>query len=224
MDRNAVEQTLASVGEALAQGGDPDMKSFWKAVAAAKRDPEIRDEFADRIGELDRAAFERWALVIVPAAVGTALMVVGTLIGFGFVLAAYYVDDPWSWLFLLAGTGITLTTTHGLAHQVVGALAGMKVTHWFIGSLGRPQPGVKLDYATYLRAPARARAWMHASGAIVTKLVPFLALGPALVIPVPTWVTVLLVVAGIGMIVTDVLWSTSSSDWKKFRREMRYAG
>jgi hypothetical protein len=31
---------------------------------------------------------------------------------------------------------------------------------------------------------------------------------------------VLLVVAGFGQIVTDILWSTKASDWKKFRREM----
>ncbi len=39
----------------------------------------------------------------------------------------------------------------------------------------------------------------------------------------PWWTTAILVVAGIGMVLTDVLWSVHVSDWKKFRREMRIA-
>ena len=70
-------------------------------------------------------------------------------------------------------SGVLLVTTHGLGHLAVGKARGMKFTHWFVGTMQRPQPGVKLDYATYLRVDAVGRAWMHASGAIVTKIVPF---------------------------------------------------
>ena len=87
-------------------------------------------------------------------------------------------------MFLL-GFGIILVTTHGLTHLAVGTLMGMRFTHWFVGKLTQPQPGVKLDYATYLRAPATSRAWMHASGAIVTKLMPFVFLGAAIAAGVP---------------------------------------
>jgi hypothetical protein len=64
---------------------------------------------------------------------------------------------------------------------------------------------------------------MHASGAIVTKAIPFLLLPVVLLVSViPTWVPVVLVVLGVAQIITDVVWSTKSSDWSKFRREMRY--
>jgi hypothetical protein len=99
---------------------------------------------------------------------------------------------------------------------------GMRFTHWFIGKLTQPQPGVKLDYATYLRAPATSRAWMHASGAIVTKLMPFVFLGAAIAAGVPTWVVWSLVVIGLVVIGIDIVWSTKKSDWKKFKREMEY--
>jgi hypothetical protein len=150
-------------------------------------------------------------------------MVVGTLIGLAVVFWAYQVEQPWNGLALLAGTGITLVTTHGLGHLVAGRLVGIRFTHWFIGEISRPQPGVKIDYATYLRTPARARAWMHASGALVTKTVPLLALPPAFVMDAPGWTVALLIVIWIVMTATDILWSTKSSDWKKFSREMGIA-
>ncbi|MGH8916147.1 MAG: hypothetical protein ACRDZM_16750, partial [Acidimicrobiia bacterium] len=80
--------------------------------------------------------------------------------------------------------------------------------------------GVKVDYATYLRAPASSRAWMHAAGAIFTKILPFAFLGAAFAAEVPTWTIVILVLTGLAQIGIDILWSTKASDWKKFRREM----
>ena len=65
------------------------------AVAAVKRDPALTDAYRRRIADIDRAAFERWALLTVPAGVGTALMVVGTLVGLGFVWAAYGATELW---------------------------------------------------------------------------------------------------------------------------------
>jgi hypothetical protein len=64
---------------------------------------------------------------------------------------------------------------------------------------------------------------MHAAGAIVTKLIPFALIGAALAADVPAWTVWLLVAVGIGQLITDYLWSTKGSDWKKFSREMRYA-
>jgi hypothetical protein len=105
----------------------------------------------------------------------------------------------------------------------VGTLQGMRFSHWFIGTSNRPQPGVKVDYATYLRVPASRRAWMHASGAITTKLIPLVGLGAGWAMDAELWALVLLAVLGIGQVITDLVWSTKKSDWKKFRREMAYA-
>ncbi len=223
MQRSDIDTALTNAEEAVARGEALGPSGFWKVVGAAKRDPEVAAQHAERIAAIDRAAFEQWAFLTVPAITGTVLMVVGTLIGLGFVFWAYSLDQPLNGIALLAGTGITLVTTHGLAHLVVGRLFGMRFTHWFIGSIRRPQPGVKVDYATYLRTPATHRAWMHASGAVVTKLIPFFALGPALVMEAPWWTTALLILLGVGQVVTDVVWSSKASDWKKYRREMRYA-
>jgi hypothetical protein len=82
---------------------------------------------------------------------------------------------------------------------------------------------VKTDYASYLRASPVARAWMHGSGAVATKLAPFLALAFWPATGAPAWAALALAALGIFQIVTDVLLSTKSSDWKKVRRELRAA-
>jgi hypothetical protein len=50
---------------------------------------------------------------------------------------------------------------------------------------------------------------------------PFLLIPVVLLMPaVPPWVALTLVGLGTFQIVIDVAWSTKSSDWAKFRREM----
>ena len=224
MDKAEIEAALDASEAALAPGGPGNLSGtgFWKAVAAIKREPGLADEFADRMALIDRTAFERWALLTLPIPLGTALAIIGTLLGLGVITVGYYVDEPWNGLLLLAGTGIILVPTHGLGHLVVGRLSGMRFTHWFVGTVRMPQPGVKVDYSTYLRTPAASRAWMHASGAIVTKAIPFLMLGAAWGMEAPGWAWAALLVIGAVTVATDALWSTKSSDWKKFSRERRY--
>lgn len=224
MDRDEITAALDASEAAIAPDGPGNLSGtgFWKAVAAVKRNPGLADEFADRMAKIDRAAFERWALLTLPIRVGTTLAIIGTLVGLGVITAGYYVDEPWNGLLLLAGTGIVLVPTHGLGHLVVGRRLGMRFTHWFVGTVRMPQPGVKVDYSTYLRSQAASRAWMHASGAIATKAIPFLLIGAAWGMEAPWWAWAALLVIGAGTIATDVLWSTKSSDWKKFYRERRY--
>lgn len=223
VDRDRIEEALAKAEAAVAAGAGLEGTGFWRAVAAVKSDPELAAAYGERIAAVDRAAFERWALLTLPIGAGTAIMAAGLVAGLVAVGFAYEVGEPGNAILLLVGAAVILVTTHGLTHLAVGRAFGMRFTHWFIGSLTRPQPGVKVDYATYLAAPARRRAWMHGSGAVTTKLVPFLLVGAAVAAGVPGWVSVVLVAVGILQLVTDAVWSVRSSDWKKFRREMSFA-
>ena len=225
MERSEVETVLTAVEERLASDTSAGLagSGFWGVVAAVKQAPEMASELGERIAAIDREAFERWALLTIPVGLGTAIAVLGTALGLALVGLAYGTTDPWNGLLLLAGTGAVLGATHGLGHLVVGRLVGIRFTHWFIGTVARPQPGVKTDYATYLATTAKRRAWMHASGALVSKVVPFALIPAGLIAGVPEWATILLVVVGIVSIITDAVWSTHSSDWKKFRREMAFA-
>ena len=223
MTPHEVDTILNKIEVKIGFGGTPDLRGthFWSAVAATKRDPDLVSKFADRIGAIDRAAHDAWARLVIPLWIGTIVAIVGMLIGLSIVSASAFVPK-WSGVVFLAGVGILIGTTHGLGHLVVGYIVGIRFSGWFIGA-GRPQPGVKTDYATYLRATPRARAWMHASGAIVTKFIPFLLVPVALALSaIPMWATLALLVLGVIQIVTDVLWSTKSSDWAKYLREIDF--
>ncbi len=222
MDIVTASGIIRDARRSVEAGGGLGGTGFWKLVGAIKRDPGL-DRFVDEVAEIDQQAFQNWALLTVPLALGTSLMVFGTVVGLALVSLAYQVEGVWSGLWLLAGTGVLLVTTHGLAHLFVGLAVGIKFTYWFIGEMSQPQPGVKTDYSSYLRTPARSRAWMHAAGATTTKLIPFLMVGAALAAGVPAWATWALVAIGVVTVITDVLWSTKASDWKKFQREMAFA-
>lgn len=220
MEPTSIEEALSAAETALASGQGLAGTGFRRAVAAVKGDADLAERYADRMAVIDRAAFENWALLKIPLGVGTTLMLVATLVGLALIGLTYYTDGAvLTVIVFYAGMGVLLVTTHGLGHLLVGRMVGIRFTHWFIGTIARPQPGVKVDYATYLRTPATARAWMHASGAIVTKTIPVLLLGAAVAADLPTWAIWGLVLISVVTIVTDVLWSTKSSDWMKFRRE-----
>jgi hypothetical protein len=233
MDERDIDRTLSSCDAAVAKPGTVDLGAlgFWKAVAAVKRRPDLAARHAERIGRIDREAFLRSAGPLVfPAALGVVLLVVGTAVGLVTVAAApslpRRVDGsgfPWTEVAYLVGAGILIGTTHGLAHFVVGRAAGIRFTHWYSRPPRSPQPGFKTDYASYLRTPARSRAWMHASGAIVTKVVPFAVAAVAWAAGAQSWAVIVLLALGVLQLVTDVTLSVRASDWKKFRREMRFA-
>lgn len=223
MDTARIEEILKEAQDAVDAGEGLEGTGFWRAVGEIKRRPEFVEEFADRVADLDRRAFENWALATLPAGSGTALALAATAAGLGAVAGSQYLSEPWNWLLFGAGTAVLLVPTHSLGHLIVGSALGMRFTHWFVGRIQQPQPGVKVDYATYLRTPARKRAWMHAAGALTTKAVPFLLIPAARAADLPDWVTWVLVTAGAVMVATDIAWSTKASDWKKFRRELKYA-
>jgi len=223
MAEPSVESALTRAEDALEAGNDLSDTGFWSAVSRVKENPELAERYADRIAAIDDRAFRDWALLTVPLWLGTALMIAGTVGGLALVWWAYALEGWWAVISFFAGLGVLLVTTHGLAHLVTGAIAGIGFTCWFIGSILQPQPGVKVDYSSYLRAGPRRRAWMHASGAIVTKTVPFALLGAAIAADLPFWAVWAVVLIGVAAIITDIVWSTSKSDWKRFRREMGFA-
>jgi hypothetical protein len=161
--------------------------------------------------------------LVFPAPLGVALETVGTLVGIGIVVAAPSLPVPWREIAYIVGAGALIGATHGLAHWVVGSAVGIRFTHWYSRPPKSPQPGFKTDYASYLRAPARSRAWMHASGAIVSKVIPFVVAAVAAGGGAQSWAVAVLLALGIVQLGTDALLSTRASDWKKFRREMRFA-
>ena len=225
MDDQAIERILAACEAELDAGHKADLRAlgFWRAVAAVKRRTERVDRFADRIAAIDREAFQQRVRLIAPIQVGVMLVFGGLFVDAWFLGAAAASEAPLREILVLVGGIGMLVATHGIAHFIVGTLVRIRFTDWFLDVPRRPQPGFKIDYATYLRASPRERALMHASGAIVSKIVPFAVAGYAHFIGADRWVVIVMLGIGVVSLFTDAIFSVRSSDWKRFRREMRYA-
>lgn len=211
--------------EGAVDSGETDLRilGFWRLVAEIKRDPVLAGHWADVAGRIDRKAFEARVRLRFPVWFGNGLLLVGTLAGAFAVGVALGVDSGVvSGLALLFAAGAWMVCLHDLAHWITGRIAGIGFTAYFLSGPLAP-PGLKTDYSTYLRAAPAARAWMHASGAIATKLAPVAALAFWPASDAPGWAAWALVGIGLFMIATDVLFSTKRSDWKKVRRELAVA-
>lgn len=212
--------------ESAIAAGTADLRSlgFWKLVGRVKKDPELVDRYADQIGRIDFEAFKSFAKVRFPVALGNAVLMIGALVGAGFVAVAMGTSNPTvAGIALVLAAVIWSVAVHSPTHWVVGRVFGMRFRCYFFGGPFPPRPGLKTDYASYLRTPARRRAWMHASGALATKAAPFVALAFWPATDASAWAAALVFLIGVVQILTDVLLSTKSSDWKKVKRELAAA-
>lgn len=212
--------------EAAVSVGNSDLSAlgFWKLVKQVKLDRRLVDEHAEQIGRIDTAAFRAGVKLRAPVWVGNAVLMLGTAMGAVAVGAAFVWQDPlWKGLALIAAGAIWSVSVHSLTHWLVGYMVGIRWTDCFLGGPPPPRPGLKSDYGTYLRVDPDSRAWMHASGAIATKLAPFVALGFWPASNAPWWAAAVLAGLGVLQIATDIAFSTKSSDWKKFLREKAIA-
>jgi hypothetical protein len=208
--------------EAAVEGGSSDLRAlgFWPIVARVKPDRVLVDRFADQIGRIDTEAFRAGVRLRAPVWLGNALLLTGVVFGLAAAVLARSAASTGLAGALLLAAGVTWSiAVHCPAHWVVGRLANIRFTHYFLGGPPPPRPGLKTDYATYLRADPMSRAWMHASGAIATKLAPFAALAFWPGSGAAWWSAAGLIVLGLIQIATDVTLSVKVSDWKKFSRE-----
>jgi hypothetical protein len=211
--------------EVAVDGGDRDLRAlgFWRLVAGVKRDPAAADRWAEQIGRIDGKAFRAGVRLRAPVWVGNLLLLIGVGVGAACVVVARAAtSEVVAGLALILAGGLWSVSTHCLAHWLFGRLAGIRFSSYFVAGLP-PRPGLKTDYSSYLRADPSARAAMHASGAIATKLSPFVALLFWPGTRAPWWAAAALLALGVLQIVTDVAFSVRSSDWKKVKRERAIA-
>ena len=225
--------------EAEVDKGNTDLSAlgFWKLVRQVKLEPRLAGHWADVVGRIDRKAFERSVRPRFPVWLGNSVLLLASAV---LIFALFVViglgrdaegagDQVIPGLIAVAAAGGLSVNLHDLAHWVVGRMAGIRFTAYF---LKKPllTPGLKIDYASYLRTSPGARAWMHASGAIVSKIAPF-GVFAAVYLPhraagydlFPSWSLWAILAIGVVQLVTDILFSTKKSDWKRFRRERRVA-
>jgi hypothetical protein len=225
--------------EASVDRGDADLRElgFWRLLSTVKAEPALAERWAEVAGRIDRKAFEARVRVRVPVWVGNLVLGGGVAVSSSLAaLALFLVGSSGgrearpvlAGLALLAAAGGLSLTVHSPTHWLVGRLVGIRFTHYFVSWRPfPPRPGLKAEYASYLRSAPRRRALMHASGAIATKLAPFgvlAALGPFDGYRrLPDWSLWAVTLLGVLQIVSDLAFSIRSSDWKKVRRELRVA-
>jgi hypothetical protein len=212
--------------EAAVTAGQTDLGAlgFWRLIRQVKEDPALSARWAGSAGRIDRVAFEAAVRPRFPVWFGNLVLLIGVAFGAGAVVVAMQAESATvAGLALVVAAVAWSVSVHCLAHWVVGRLVGIRFLCYFFGGPFPPRPGLKTDYATYLRTAAGARAWMHASGALATKVAPFVALGFWWATDAPVWSAIAVAAIGVLQIVTDVLFSTKSSDWKKVARERRVA-
>jgi hypothetical protein len=232
------QEAFARIERAV-DSGDTDLgrQGFWRLVDQVKLDPRLAHHWADVVGRIDRKAFEARVRPRFPVWLGnlvlfSATVVLSALVPVGLALAEGF-DQPrpgWGGLLVLAAAGGLSVSVHAPAHWVAGRLARIQFLCYFLDGPFRIQPGLKVDYTSYLRASPRGRAIMHAAGALATKAAPFAVFAPVYIRHarldyelLPSWSLWALLALGVLQIVTDIVWSTKSSDWKKVRRELRIA-
>jgi hypothetical protein len=212
--------------EAAVDAGDTDLArlGFWRLVREVKLDPTLAHHWADQVGRIDRKAFEARVRPRFPVWLGNLVLLGATLFGAAAAAVALAARDPTvAGMALVVGGGIWAVSTHDLAHYVVGRGVGIRFTSYFVGGPFPPRPGLKTDYATYLRASPSSRAWMHGSGALMSKAAPFVALLFFPASSASAWAAWTLLGIGALTIATDIAFSRTSSDWKKVIRERRIA-
>jgi hypothetical protein len=212
--------------EAAVVGGNNDLRAlgFWPMVARVKRDRVLVGRHADQIGRIDTRAFRAAVSLRAPVWLGNLSLFAGIAVGAGAAIVARTTAQAGLAGALILAAGVIWSVAfHCPAHWAVGRLVSIRFTDYFMGGPPPPRPGLKTDYATYLRADPSSRAWMHASGAIATKLAPFAALAFWRGSGAPWWSAAGLITLGLIQIATDVTLSVKVSDWKKFSRERAVA-
>ncbi|HEV3474905.1 MAG TPA: hypothetical protein VG602_06040 [Actinomycetota bacterium] len=220
-------------------GGNADLRAlgFWPLVERVKRDPAVARHWAADIGRIDRKAFERRVRFRLPLWLGNLLLGGASVALVALVPVALDVardaqrPEP-----VLSGVLVTLSglglaaTIHDLAHWVTGRLQRIRFFSYYLNGPLIIEPAIKIDYESYMKAEPGRRALMHASGALASKAAPF-AVFAAVYFPhraanydlLPPWSLWVLLGYGVLTILTDIFFSTKTSDWKKVRRERRLA-
>jgi hypothetical protein len=212
--------------EAAVDDGTTDLRAlgFWTLLGRIKRDRVLIDRHADQAGRIDAKVFHVRVKRRLPVWAGTLLLLTGIAVGALAVVLAFDSGTAWvKGLALILATGIWSLCVHGPAHYLTGRLLDMRFTDYFLGGPPPPRPGLKTELSSYLRVDPASRAWFHASGAIATKLAPFVALAFWPGSGAPWWAAVALAALGVLQIVTDLTLSVKSSDWKRFLRERAVA-
>jgi hypothetical protein len=178
MKEGEVQKTLDEIEGEFDKGnyGAARNLGFWRVVKAAKEDPALSDRFADRIGAIDKRLFESKSWVKLDYNAGTLIELLGALSGVVILYLALTSRDIYATILYLASAIVLMTALHPISHSIAARLFGIRFHFYFLNGPLLIEPTLKVDYATYVKTPAKRRAIFHLAGAINSTLVTLLVL------------------------------------------------
>ncbi len=194
---------------------DYNGKEFWGIVDQVKRDRIKDDELLGLIAGINQKRFRKEVSFTLSIQVGNSLELALTIAA---IVLAFLVNFDWM---LYISALVLLTTLHPLSHYLTGTLLGIKFMRYYLDGPAKFEPTLKIDYFSYLKASAKARALMHASGVIGTLIGPLVAAAIALG-KGASGVAFNLFILFLLLIVFELLTSTKTGDLMRAKREYGY--
>lgn len=187
-------------------------RAFWRIINQVKRDKINDDELLGLIADISQKRFGEKVSFTLSVPLGNLLELAVTIAA---VILAFQINSDWM---LYISALVLMTTLHPLSHYLIGTLLGIRFTHYYLDGPARFEPTLKIDYFSYLKASARARALMHASGVVGTVAAPLIAAGIALDKGASTAATYLFILF-LALIIFELLTSTKIGDLMRAKRE-----
>lgn len=183
MKEGEVEKALNKIEKELDKGNYAAVKKlgFWKVVKAVKKDPTLAEGFAERIGGIDQRLFESKVWVKLSYSTGTAIELIGAVFGLFLLYLGATSQGITSTVSYVVSAVVLMTALHPISHSIAGKLFGIGFHFYFLNGPMFIEPTLKVDYSTYVKAPAKNRALFHLAGAVNSVLSTFIVLLVALI-------------------------------------------
>jgi hypothetical protein len=199
----------------LRLGKNYNGKVFWGIIDLVKRDRIKDDEVLGLIAGISQKRFREKVSFTLSVPFGNLLGIVLTIAA---IVLAFLVNSDW---ILYISALMLLTTLHPLSHYLTGTLLGIKFMRYYLNGPAKFEPTLKIDYFSYLKVSAKARALMHASGVIGTLIGPLAAAAIALGKGASAAASYLFILF-LALIVFELLTSTKTGDLMRAKREYGY--
>ncbi|MBI4132570.1 MAG: hypothetical protein HY473_00515 [Candidatus Sungbacteria bacterium] len=140
--------------------GEATLADFFELIRAFKNSPELLRSHAKSLGELNREIFLASHRVF-PVGWGALAEILILVVSIAAGLAAILAKEPALIVIAQIGTVIAL---HPLLHLLAGTLMGIRFLGFYLNGPLRIEPGVKVDYETFLLRTGRRRALFFLAG------------------------------------------------------------
>ena len=194
---------------------DYNGKKFWGIVDQVKKDRIKDDELLGLITGISQKRFREKVSFTLSVPFGNLLELVLTIAA---IVLAFQINSNWM---LYISALVLLTTLHPLSHYLTGTFLGIKFMRYYLNGPAKFEPTLKIDYFTYLKASAKARALMHASGVVGTLIGPLVAAAIALGKGASGAASNLFILF-LLLVVFELLTSTKTGDLMRAKREYGY--